>query len=103
MSTTNPAQRLAELKKREQNTREAEIRLNAQRENIEAEFEKLKKQAIKEHGTCDLDELRALFSKAKSEDDRSLKEFEDNIRLREDLINTIQQSLSRVSSQVSEA
>lgn len=96
MGNPTQSEKLAALKNREQVTRDAEIRLNTRRESLEAELEKVKASAKSLFGTCDLSELRSLYAKAKEEDDAALKEFEENIALRETLINTIQQNLSKI-------
>lgn len=98
MSKVNVAERLAQLKERDQNSREMEIRLSSMRDHAESELKKFREQAESEFGTADLAELRKIFAKAKEEDDRALAEYEESIELREKLINATNAKLNSLQS-----
>lgn len=89
MQKNEMAQRLAQLKEREQKTREQEIRIRAQEESVLAELEKTKKTVIEEFGTDDLGVLRENYKRAKEEDARAISAYEEGVNVREQLITTI--------------
>ncbi len=89
MQKNEMAQRLSQLKEREQKTRDQEIRIRAQEETVLAELEKAKKAAIEAFGTDDLTILRETYKKAKEEDARAMQGYEQDVIIREQLIDTI--------------
>lgn len=89
MQKNEMAQRLAQLKEREQKTRDQEIRIRAQEESVRAELEKTKKAVIEAFGTDDLSVLRENYKRAKEEDQRAISEYEEGVNVREQLISTI--------------
>lgn len=98
MSKMDTAKRLADLKERDQKTREDEIRLTSMREHAETELKKFREQAEAEFGTSDLDELRRIFMKSKEEDERALQAYEESILLREKLIEATYNKINSVQS-----
>lgn len=96
MQKTDMAQKLLDLKAREQKTRDNEIRIKAQQEAIQDQLKKARDSAIELYGTDDLAKLREAFRKAQEEDQRAITEYEEVLILREQLIDTITQNIDNL-------
>jgi hypothetical protein len=93
MQKMEKAQHLAALREREQKARDAEIRLKAQAEAVARELKSAQAEAEKLFGTSDVATLREKFRKANEEDMRAIKEYEESLSLREQLLETTHKEL----------
>jgi hypothetical protein len=96
MQKNEMAQRLTSLNERERKTQDEEIRIRAQAENIQTQLEAAQKDAREKFGTDDLTELRQKYSKARDEDLRAMDEYDQTLSLREEILDTISQSLDKL-------
>jgi hypothetical protein len=93
MQKNELALKLANLKEREQKTNTSETRIRTQQESIQTQLEDAKKGAMAKFGTSDLVEIREKYRKCRDADNQALQEYEEGLQLREEIIQTITESV----------
>lgn len=93
MQKSELATKLASLKEREQKSNNQETRIKTQQESLEAQLLEARKEAEAKFGTSDLTQLREKFRKARDADTQALDEYEQSLILREEIIQTITESV----------
>lgn len=93
MQKNELATKLASLKEREQKSNNQETRIKTQQESLEAQLLEARKEAEAKFGTSDLTQLREKFRKARDADTQALNEYEQSLILREEIIQTITESV----------
>lgn len=88
------ASQLLALKQQESKNREAEIRLNAEKESIQRDLEVAKKKAEDEFGTSDIVKMRELYVKYSNEDKAAIAKFSEAVNQRKALLEDIQERLT---------
>lgn len=89
MQKNELAIRLANLKEREQKSNLQETKIRTQQESIQAQLNEALREAEEKFGTKNVAELREKYSKARDADNLSLQEYEAGLTTREEIIQTI--------------
>lgn len=93
MQKNDLATKLANLKEREQKSNNQETRIRTQQESLQAQLVEAQKEAEAKFGTSDLTQLRDKFRKSREADTQALEEYEQSLMLREEIIQTITDSV----------
>lgn len=88
------ASQLLELKQQESKNREAEIRLNAEKESVQRDLEAAKQKAEAEFGTSDIAKMRELYVQYSNEDKVAIAKFSEAVNQRKALLEDIQERLT---------
>lgn len=93
MQKSEQAIRLASLNEREQKSNHQETRIRTQHESIQNQLAEAWAEAKEKFGVTSLAEFRDKYGKTRDADNQALNEYENNIALREEIIQTILDSL----------
>lgn len=93
MQKNELAVKLANLKDREQKSNTEETRIRTRQESIQSQLEAALSEMKDKFGTSDLASLRQKFSKSREADTQAVNDFENSLILREEIIQTITESV----------
>jgi hypothetical protein len=93
-STTDLASNLAQLKQQEASNRDAEVRLNTERESVERDLAVTQQKAEDEFGTSDIVKMRELFVQYSNEDREAIALYAESVNGRAALLDDIQKRLN---------
>lgn len=93
MQKNELAVKLANLKDREQKTNTEETKIRTRQESIQSQLEVALSEMKEKFGTSDLASLRQKFAKSREADTQAVNDFENSLILREEIIQTITESV----------